>query len=363
MGKDYYQILGISRDADEETIKKAYRKLALKWHPDRNLDHKDVAERRFKELSEAYEVLSDKQKRTIYDQYGEEGLKGGVPPGGAGGAGGMPDGFSYMPGGYTFRSSSMSGAEEIFRQFFESQGGAGIFGAAGGGGARGRGAAGGPGMSFFMDGDGFNMFGAGPGGAGPRRSASARPGGGFGAMDEDEPPIVTKKLGCTLEELYNGTVKKLKVTKKKLDGSTEEKILTINIKPGWKSGTKITFNNEGDEVAPGVFQSIVFVLEEKQHAVFVRDGDNLVVTLDISLADALTGVSGSIKTLDGRNLPITSDTIIQPGTTLRLPGEGMPISKLPGQKGDLIVKFNVRFPRSLTPAQKQQLRSVLGSAL
>ena len=175
--------------------------------------------------------------------------------------------------------------------------------------------------------------------------------------------VVTRKLACSLEELYMGTVKRLKVTRRRLDGSSEEKILTINVKPGWKSGTRITFNGEGDELAPGQFQKIVFVLEEKQHAVFVRDGDNLNVTLDITLADALTGVSGSISTLDGRALPVKTDTIVQPDTTLRIPGEGMPISKAPGQKGDLVVKFNVRFPRSLTPAQKQQIRSTLGSSL
>ena len=89
---DYYAVLGVNRDADEETIKKAYRKHALKWHPDRNPSNKTAAEQKFKEISEAYEVLSDKNKRAIYDQFGEEGLKGGVPPpesgfGGSGGGG------------------------------------------------------------------------------------------------------------------------------------------------------------------------------------------------------------------------------------------------------------------------------------
>ncbi|GFR50867.1 hypothetical protein Agub_g13154, partial [Astrephomene gubernaculifera] len=97
MGKDYYKILGVSKDADENQLKKAYYKLAQKWHPDKNPNNAAAATEKFKEISEAYDVLSDPQKRTIYDQFGEEGLKGGVPNGaGAGGPGGGAGGF---PGG------------------------------------------------------------------------------------------------------------------------------------------------------------------------------------------------------------------------------------------------------------------------
>lgn len=97
MGRDYYGILGVSKTATEEEIKKAYKKLALKWHPDRNINNKKESEEKFKEISEAYEVLIDKQKREIFDVYGEEGLKGGAPPPGQGGEG--MGGFGGMPGG------------------------------------------------------------------------------------------------------------------------------------------------------------------------------------------------------------------------------------------------------------------------
>lgn len=105
---DYYSVLGVSKDADEATLKKAYKKLALKWHPDRNLENKDAAEKEFKLISEAYQVLSDPKKKEIYDMYGEEGLKmgenGGPAPGSGGGMpGGMPGGF---PKGTTFSFSS-----------------------------------------------------------------------------------------------------------------------------------------------------------------------------------------------------------------------------------------------------------------
>ncbi|KAI3355317.1 hypothetical protein L3Q82_018173, partial [Scortum barcoo] len=105
---EYYQILGVQKNATQEDIKKAYRKLALKWHPDKNPDNKEEAERRFKELSEAYEVLSDESKRNIYDRYGKEGLSAG---GGGGGGGGHYDHFGG--GGFTFRNP-----EDVFREFF-----------------------------------------------------------------------------------------------------------------------------------------------------------------------------------------------------------------------------------------------------
>src|SRR4051812_47328770 len=125
MGKDYYKILGVKREATDDEIKKAYRKLALQWHPDKNPDKPQEAKQRFTEIGEAYEVLRDKQKRAIFDQYGEEGLKGGPPPSADGSAGGHPfAGAGGFPGGGAFQFSS-GDAENIFAQFFGGMGGMG----------------------------------------------------------------------------------------------------------------------------------------------------------------------------------------------------------------------------------------------
>ncbi|KAG0378463.1 hypothetical protein BGX24_003781 [Mortierella sp. AD032] len=347
MGKDYYNILGISKDADDDQIKKAYRKLALKYHPDKN--SAPDAEKKFHDISEAYEVLSDKNKRAVFDQYGEEGLKGGGsagPPPGAGGAGGFPGGFSGFPGGgggttFSFSSSggpSMGGggfhpsnADDIFKTFFASFGGGSPFGDDMGG-SRGGSRTGGMGGMGGMPG-GMGGMGGMPGGMG------GMPGGmgGMGGMPggartrttnssssqqqqssaPEKPPALVRALGVTLEELANGGTKRLKVNRKVRDGSgrSAEKILTIDIKPGWKAGTKIRFPNEGDELPNGATQDIEFVLEEKPHDTFTRRGDDLIVDLHLTLLEALSGFSKTVKTLDGRTLPVSasSSRVVQPG--------------------------------------------------
>mmetsp|Transcript_14365 Transcript_14365/g.25255 ORF Transcript_14365/g.25255 Transcript_14365/m.25255 type:complete len:439 (-) Transcript_14365:103-1419(-) len=118
MGKDYYGILGVGKDAGQEDIKKAYRKAALKWHPDKNQDKKEEAEEKFKDIAEAYDVLSDPEKKTIYDQYGEEGLKGGGAPGAAGGSGGYSEG-GPGPGGPGFHYEFRGDPNDIFARFFK----------------------------------------------------------------------------------------------------------------------------------------------------------------------------------------------------------------------------------------------------
>ncbi|KAK3815794.1 MAG: dnaJ-like protein subfamily B member 1-like protein [Linnemannia elongata] len=237
----------------------------------------------------------------------------------------------------------------------------------GGGGFGGRG-----GMPGGMGGmGGMEGMGGMPGGMGGMPGGmGGMPGGGRRARpaqqaEPEKPPALERSLAVSLEDLAKGVTKRLKVTRKVTNpasGRTSDKILTIDVKPGWKAGTKIRFPREGDEYPNGAIQDIVFTLEEKPHPVFTRKGDDLVMSLELTLLEALTGgFSKIVKTLDGRSLPVSasSSRIIQPGQEERFPGEGMPISKKPGQKGDLIVKFAVKFPTNLTTAQKAELKKIL----
>ncbi|KAI0701901.1 hypothetical protein C8T65DRAFT_656088 [Cerioporus squamosus] len=384
MGTDYYKLLGVSRDASDDEIKKAYKKMALKWHPDRNAGSEDAA-KKFKEISEAFEVLSDKQKRTIYDQFGEEGLKGGgVPPQGAGGPGGFSSFGGFPGGGQTFTFTTGPGGS------FSSGGGGGrsgfsptdpnkifeqIFGMGGLGGMGGFGGMGGSGFggsrsrmsSMFGDDDDDDMsgsyFSSGgmPGGMPRSRPSTGRP----ASPAPSQPTEVTKPLKVSLEDLYSGTTKHLKVGRRLLNGGTEDKVLEIQIHPGWKSGTKIRFPRAGNEQPNGEAQDLVFVVEEKPHDRFVRDGNDLVTTVKIPLVDALTGTGTKqvVEHLDGRKLQVAPPAgIVKPGQTTTISGEGMPVRKAGAvkQKGDMIVKWEVVFPDRLTPSQKEGIRKVLG---
>jgi len=374
MGLDYYKLLGISKTASEDEIKKAYKKMALKWHPDRNQGSEE-ATTKFKEISEAFEVLTDSNKRAVYDQFGEEGLKGGGRP--TPGAGG-PGGFSGFPSGSTFTFTSGPGGggggfdssggfaptdpQKIFEQMFGSS----FF--------SGRGGGGGPGQSMFanMSMDDGSFFSGMPGGM-PRGRSSPSRSGTFPGRAQSNPPEkpqeITKPLKVSLEDLYNGSVKHLKVGRKLLDGSTEDKVLDIQIQPGWKSGTKIRFPKAGNEVPPmGDAQDLVFIVEEKPHEVYKREDNNLIANLKIPLVEALAGPPPGTKEkvlefLDGRRLRVPLPFgVIKPGQQTRISGEGMPIRKdgAAKTKGDLIVNWDVVFPDSLTSSQKEGVRSVLG---
>lgn len=338
MGVDYYKILQVDRSAKDDDLKKAYRKLAMKWHPDKNPNNKKEAEAKFKQISEAYDVLSDPQKRAVYDQYGEEGLKGQVPPPGAGGFSGGSDGGPTM-----FRFNPRS-ADDIFSEFF---GFSSPFGDMGGSRAGGSGFP----RGMFSE-DFFSSF---RGGAGEASSAT---------MPRKGAPI-ERALPCSLDDLYKGTSKKMKISRDVIDHfgrtTTTEEILTIEIKPGWKKGTKITFPEKGNEQRGIVPSDLIFIIDEKPHLVFKRDGNDLIFTQKISLVEALTGYTVQVTTLDGRTLTIPINSIISPTYEEVVKGEGMPIPKEPSKKGNLRIKFNIKFPARLTSEQKTGIKRLLTS--
>lgn len=310
----------------------------------------------------AYDVLSDEEKRAVYDRYGEEGLKaGGMPPpaddddasqffrpGGAGTGGGTPGGG----------------------------GGSSGFGGGGGGG-------GGAGAGYTFRGDPSEFFANFTRANNERqRSFDENPFEGRGGLEEmlfgggsdayhggsqrHRRAHVSERVynvPCTLEELYNGKTKKMKVTRKSLSPDRPtEKVLEVPIKPGLKAGTRITYSGEGDEMEPGLAEDIVFVLRERKHDRFVREGNDLHYEIKLPLSDALCGFTHDIKMLDtderikrlNQKIPVSNKT------TKVLAGEGMPISKQPGEKGDLILSYVVEFPtEALSDEQKEKIREAL----
>jgi DnaJ family protein B protein 4 len=326
-----YDLLGVSPSASDAEIKKGYRKQALKYHPDKPTGDTE----KFKEISEAFDILSNGDKRQVYDDYGLEAARGNAPAGGMGGNpfGGMGGGgghsFNFSSGGHGF---SQADAFNIFSQM----GGFGM-----GGGST---------DDFGFGGSPFaGMAGGMPGGFGGLARSARRP----------EPDTVTMPLAVTLEDIYNGATKKMKLNRKDMSGARESKVLEVSIKPGWKAGTKITFANEGDyQPEAGQRQTIQFVLEEKPHPIFKRDGNNLKMNLPLSFKESLTGFSKEVTTIDGRRIPFTRSQPVQPNTSTTYPGLGMPISKSPGQRGDLEITFKVDYPISLTPEQKHAIETL-----
>mmetsp|Transcript_8540 Transcript_8540/g.14163 ORF Transcript_8540/g.14163 Transcript_8540/m.14163 type:complete len:416 (+) Transcript_8540:77-1324(+) len=409
MPKDFYKILGVEKSASADEIKKAYRKLALKWHPDRvPAEKKDEAQTKFQEIGEAFDILSDPEKKRMYDlgggsspfgggggEFTENTARGGGG-GGGGGAGGPMPSFKGFPGGtqgQTFHFSS-SHADDIFKQFFGTSdpfaaagGTAGgdddFFGASPFGGMGGMG-----GMPPGFGGmGGMHNMGASRGGAGnippgfastsrshsmpsvsPSAASFAKSTANQGQLHQQKAHPVNHDLSVTLEDLYKGTTKRMRITSKKLDHpqmSTSSSTTAVSsdkeiqVKAGWKDGTKITFEKEGDQ-APGVVPAdVIFTLKTKPHERFKREGDHLLYECPVTLEEAMSGVHKAVRSLDGRNVSIDA-SYVTPETVKVIPGEGMPNSKT-SNKGDLRVSFKIAFP-NFNASQRTQIAEICRSA-
>jgi len=347
MGKDYYKTLGISRNANEDEIKKAYRKMALKFHPDKNKT--PGSEERFKDVAEAYEVLSDKKKKEVYDRYGEEGLKGNA----GGGGGGSNPNFTYtFHGDPRATFAQFFGSNNPFESFFTS-------GMGPGGGLGGR--------VFFdeeMEDGGVPLFGMGGTRPGAFRSQSFNTGPTKQRTKQQDPPV-EHDLYVTLEDISRGCTKKMKISRKVMNPDNvtsrrEDKVLTINVKPGWKSGTRITFQREGDQGQGKIPADIVFIIRDKPHPLFKREGSDIRYVCRISLREALCGTVVEIPVLQGEGVPLDlTREIVKPKTTKRLQGRGLPHPKETSRRGDLIVTFDIKFPEVLSTSAKEILSSVI----
>ncbi len=347
--RDYYDVLGVDKSASADEIKKAYRKIAIKFHPDKNPGDSE-AEEKFKEAAEAYEVLSNGEKKARYDRFGHQGMGGA---GGFGGGGGM-------------------NMEDIFSQFGD------IFG---GGGS--------PFDSFFG--------GGGRGGRRTRKGTNLR-----------------IKLSLTLEEVANGVEKKIKVNRLKVDPNTtfktcttcqgtgqikkvmntmlgqmmstttcttcggtgqivdsrgtgvdssglkrEEEVISIKIPAGVADGMQLSMSGKGNEVAGGIPGDLLIVIEEAEDDTLKREGNNVIYELYLSFIDAVLGTSVEVPTIDGK-VKIKIEPGTQSGKILRLRGKG--VKDLEGYgKGDQLIHVNIWTPKQLTKEEKNILESLRGS--
>ena len=182
------------------------------------------------------------------------------------------------------------------------------------------------------------------------------------SMKQDPP--VEKSLFVTFEELLTGTTKKMKITRDILvpggnRTTSEQKVLEINVKKGWKEGTKVTFPKEGNQKPNKTPADIVFVIRDKPHDLFTRDKENnLIYKETISLRDALCGKKIDVKTLTGQIIPLQLK-MVSPTTKRIIKGEGLPLPKIPERRADLVVEFDIIFPKNLTSQQLESLNQIL----
>lgn len=290
MAKNYYDTLGVKKDASDKDIKSAFRKMAKKYHPDANPDD-PTAEAKFKEINEAYEVLSDKEKREMYDRFGTAN-----PQGGWGGPGGSPSG-----GGVNVDFGDIG---DIFETLF-------------GGTARGRGRGG--------------------------TQTRANPFGGAGVGFRMDGADLTQAVPITLQEAYTGTTRLI---------TKGDRTLRANIPAGAMTGTKVRLAGEGEPgTGGGKSGDLYLVVEVQPDSQFERDGSNLTTEVKIDLFTALLGGEVEVPTL-GRPVRLKIPAGTQSGRKFRLAGKGMPILRQPDQHGDLYARILITVPTNLSDEQR-----------
>jgi len=315
--RDYYKILGVDKKASQDEIKKAYRKLAVKYHPDKNPNN-DVAEDKFKEISEAHEVLSDPEKRKQYDELGANWKQY------------QNAGFDPARG----RSGSRAGGPFGGGQYhYEFQGDP---------------------SEFFGSGSGFSdFFEAFFGGSGRRARQRTRQGfgqefGGGSGFDFGAPPSdLAGEVSISLQEAYDGTERIIDLGGEKI---------RVKIKPGAYDGLKLRVKGKGQKGASGKPGNLYLTVKVQPNQVYKRKGDDLYMDVPLDLFTALLGGKKEILTLSGK-LKISIPEGTQNGKQLRLKGKGMPVYAGSGH-GDLYVKLNLRLPEHLTPGQKELVRKL-----
>jgi len=338
-GEDYYKLLGISKKATNKEIKKAYRQKSLEFHPDKN--KAEGASDKFAEINHAYESLMNEEKRSIYDRSGEEGLKQHEAREAGGGGGGGFDPFSeffgFGGGGRQRREQEQTtpNVDIPLELTLEQMYSGAIFE-----------------VTYIrqvlcmkwemcMK---TNQACQGPGISVKRQQIA--PGFVQQVQVRDERCVARGKMWLSnCSECKNGQTESEKIE------------LTIDAFKGIRDGEAITFEDVADEKPGYKAGDLNFVMVEKQHPEYHREGDHLYKTMTIPLVDALTGFSLPLKQLDGEEFTVTIDDIISCDETLRIPGKGMPRRTGRGF-GDLFMTFEVDFPEAISPEQKKKLREI-----
>ena len=303
--RDYYQTLGVSKSANQDEIKKAYRKLAREYHPDVNPDDPD-AEEKFKDINEAYQVLSDEEKRQKYDRFGSQWKQYQQ-------RGGRAEDFDWSQ--WTTRGQPGTQYRTVSQQEFEQMFGGGLGG-----------------FSDFFE----TLFGGRTSSrTSPRYRQTYRP------QDMQRSQDIEHPVEITLEEAFYGT--------KRLLTFEDGRRIEASIPPGVKTGSKVRLSGQGGSSGGDLFLKI----RVKPHTKFRREADNLKVVQSVDLFTALLGGETQVSTFD-KTVKLTIPPETDSGKTFRLRGLGMPLLGKPSKRGDLYVTVEIKLPKNLSEEQKQK---------
>jgi len=312
---DYYKTLGVSKEAKSDEIKKAYRKLALKYHPDKNNGNKEY-EAKFKEISEAYAVLSDPEKRQQYDTYGSTGFH---------------QRYSRED---IFKGFDLN---EILRQF-----------------------------GFGTSGFSTNSFGNVRGGSSADQNfnsffthnSAAAGGCGGSCAQQVKGQDLTYQLTVSLEDVLSGADRQLTLSK---NGKTEN--VSVKIPMGIEQGKKLRLKGKGGAAPMGGIPGDLYLKVQLQsHELYERSGDDLILKKRIQYSEACLGGKVEVESLDGKKFMITVPSGTNGDSRLRIKGQGLPSGPI-GDRGDLYVKIGVQVPKSLTDEQRQLIESLRDAGL
>ncbi|PPS00246.1 hypothetical protein GOBAR_AA20409 [Gossypium barbadense] len=317
-GKSYYDILQVPKGASDEQIKRAYRKLALKYHPDKNPGNEE-ANKRFADINNAYEVLSDSEKRGIYDRYGEEGLKQHAASGGRGGMGvNIQDIFSsFFGGGSVEEEEKIVKGDDVIVELDATL--EDLY------------------MGVWRE---KNILKPAPG----KRRCNCRN------------EVYHKQIGPGMfQQMTEQVCEQCQNVKYEREGY----FVTVDIEKGMQDGQEVVFYEDGEPIIDGEPGDLKFRIHTAPHDRFRREGNDLHTTVTITLVQALVGFDKTIKHLDDHLVEIGSKGITKPKEVRKFKGEGMPLH-FSNKKGDLFVTYEVLFPTSLAEDQKAKIKSILG---